>query len=70
MGIAYTFGGPDLDVLYMTCSATSIEDYQNGRSVAYVAATRPADRSASRIGASGSLPFKPADATTMSWFAR
>ncbi len=39
-GIACTFGGPDLDVLYMTCSATSIEDYQNGRSVAYVAATR------------------------------
>ena len=38
-GIACTFGGPDLDVLYMTCSATSIEDYQNGRSTAYVATT-------------------------------
>lgn len=38
--VACAFGGPDLDILYMTCNATTMEDFQKGHSSAYVATAR------------------------------
>ncbi|MFE7418060.1 SMP-30/gluconolactonase/LRE family protein [Rhodococcus sp. NPDC057529] len=47
--VACAFGGPDLETLYMTCNATSLEDFFQGRSSAYIA-TATVGRCGARTG--------------------
>jgi sugar lactone lactonase YvrE len=35
--VALTFGGTDLDTLYLVCNATTLEEFHDGRSTGYVA---------------------------------
>ncbi|MBV6761972.1 SMP-30/gluconolactonase/LRE family protein [Rhodococcus opacus] len=46
--VACAFGGPDLETLYLTCNATSLQDFQEGRSAGYIA-TATVGRSGARV---------------------
>jgi len=47
--VACTFGGEELDTLYMCCNTTTVEEFLDGRSTAFVAAAVVGRKGSKRI---------------------